>query len=76
MNTYFNKEIRRFAWILTWKKDVFKYYNRYYRYLNNEKLFGKKKFLNYKNGHKLHLILCIKNRELTGLRLNKNHAFM
>ena len=76
MNTYFNKEIRRFAWILTWRQGVFKYYNRYYRYLNNEKLFGKKKFLNYKNGHKLHLILCIKNRELTGLRLNKNHAFM
>ena len=75
-NTYFNKQIRRFAWILKHGMKIFQYYNRYYRYLHNEKLFGKKKFLNYKDGHKLHLISCIKNRELTGIRLNRNHGYM
>ena len=74
--TYFNKEIRRFAWVVTWNRRVFKYYTRYYRYLRNEKIFGTKKFLNLKNGHKLHLISWLKNRELTGKRLNKNHAVM
>ena len=71
--TFFNKQIRQFVWTLTWSRQIFRYYDRYYRYLQNERLFGKKKFLNYKNGHKLHLISCIKNRELTGIRLNKNH---
>ena len=75
-STYFNKEIRRFAFILTFGQDIFRYYNRYYRYLRNEKLFGRKKFLSYKNGHKLHFISCIKNREITGVRLNKNYALM
>ena len=72
-NTYFIKEIRRFAWVVTWNQSIFKHYNRYYRYLNNEKLFGKKKFLNYRHGHKLHLISYLKKREWTGIRLNKNH---
>ena len=76
MVTYFNKQIRQFAQILMFTQDVFKYYNRYYRYLGNEKLFNKKKFLNYKNGHKLHFISCIKNRELTGVKLNTNHTCM
>ena len=71
--TFFNKQIKQFVWVLTWSRQIFRYYDRYYRYLQNERLFGKKKFLNYKHGHKLHLISCIKNRELTGIRLNKNH---
>ena len=71
--TFFNKQIKQFVWVLTWSRQIFMYYDRYYRYLQNERLFGKKKFLNYKHGHKLHFISCIKNRELTGIRLNKNH---
>ena len=71
--TFFNKQIRRFVWAFTWSHKIFRYYNRYYRYLQNEGLFGKKKFLNNKHGHKLHFISYIKNRELTGIRLNKNH---
>ena len=73
ITTYFNKEIRSFAWVFTWCQRIFWYYNRYYRYLNNERLHGKKKFLNYKHGHKLHLISYLEKRELTGIRLNKNH---
>ena len=71
--TFFNKKIREFVRILTWCQHTFRYYDRYYRYQLNEKLFGKKNFLNYRHGHKLHFISCIKNRELTGARLNKNH---
>ena len=71
--TYFNKKIKHFVWVLTWSRQIIKYYDRYYRYLKNERLFGKKNFLNYKHGHKLHFISCIKNRELTGIRLNRNH---
>ena len=71
--TYFNKQIRQFVWVLTWSQQMFRYYDRYYRYLKNERVFGKKNFLNYRHGHKLHLTSCIKNRELTGIRLNKNH---
>ena len=71
--TYFNKNIKHFMWVLTWSREIIIYYNRYYRYLKNERLFGKKNFLNYKNGHKLHFISYIKHRELTGVRLNKNH---
>ena len=71
--TYFNKQIRQFVWVLTWSQQIFRYYDRYYRYLRNEKLFGRRTFLNYRHGHKLHLISCIRNRELTGARLNRNH---
>ena len=72
--TYFNKQIRQFVWVFTWSQHIFRY-DRYYRYLKNERKFGRKNFLNYRHGHKLHLISCIKNRELTGIRLNKNHMF-
>ena len=71
--TYFNENIKHFIWVLTWSREIIIYYNRYYRYLKNERLFGKKNFLSYKNGHKLHFISYIKNRELTGVRINKNH---
>ena len=73
ITTYFNRKIRIFAWILTWSQRIFWYYSRYYRYLHNQRLFGKRNFLNYNNGHKLHFISCLKKRELTGIRLNKNH---
>ena len=72
--TYFNKRIKQFALTLTWYRRIFMYYDRYYRYRQNERLFfDKKNFLNYKHGHKLHFVSYIKNRELTGIRLNKNH---
>ena len=57
--SYFNKEIRKFVCAATWYKHIFMYYNRYYRYLQNERLFGKK-FLNHKHGHKLRFISYIK----------------
>ena len=63
-------------WMLTWSQKIYRYYDRYYRYIRNERLFGGKKFLNYKHGHKLHFISYIKNRELIGIRLNKNHMVM
>lgn len=72
--SYFNKEIRKFVRAATWYKHIFMFYNRYYRYLHNERLFGKKKFLNYKHGHKLHFISYLKKRELTGHRLNTNYG--
>ena len=59
--------------VVTWSREIFIYYRRYYRYLHNEKLFGKKKFLNYRKGHKLHFISCIENRRITGSKLNTNH---
>ena len=71
--TFFNERIRYCLWIILWNQKIFTYYDRYYRYFENERLFGEKKFLNYRHGHKLHFISCIKNRELTGVRLNKNH---
>ena len=71
--TYFNKNIRHFASVLMWTHKLMMYYNRYYRMLQNERLFGKKNFLSYKNGHKLHFIAYINKREVTGIRLNKNH---
>ena len=72
--SYFNKQIRKFiqASSSIYCQRMFIYYNRYYRYLSNEKLFGKKIFLNVKHGHKLHFISYIKNREVTGVKINKN----
>ena len=49
------------------------YYNRYYRYLSNDRKFGKKKFLKGRHSHKLHLIACLYHRQFTGVKLNKNH---
>ena len=71
--TYFNKTIKHFMWLLTWSPEIFKYYYRYYRYLENERMFGKKIFLSIKNGHKLHFISFIKHRELTGVKIGRNH---
>ena len=71
--TYFNKKIKHFHSVLSWTIELFMYYHRYYRYLNNEKLLTQRKFLNYRNGHKTHFISYLKKRELTGCKLNKNH---
>ena len=71
--TYFNKKIKHFATVLMWTHKLMLYYNRYYRMLNNKRLFEKSNFLSYNNGHKLHFISYIKKRELTGHKLNKNH---
>ena len=71
--TYYNKYIRRFFYFIAWKRQIFRYYNRYYRYLHNERLFGKKKFLSCAHGHKTHFISYLKKREQSGTRLNKNH---
>ena len=42
--TCFNRRIRYYLYILHWNQRIFMYYNRYYRYLGNDKKFGKKKF--------------------------------
>lgn len=68
----FNKQIRQFIRAATWYKYIFMYYNRYYRYLHNERVFGKKNFLNYKHGHKLHFIAYLRNAEING---NRNKSF-
>ena len=71
--TYFNRKIKNFHSVLSWTSELYMYYHRYYRYLNNEKLLAKKTFLNCRNGHKTHFISYLKKRELTGFKLNKNH---
>ena len=71
--TCFNAQLRYYFYILHWGQRIFVYYNRYYRYLANEKKFGKKKLLKKKNNHKVHFVACIYHRQLTGIRLEKNH---
>ena len=69
--TAFTPEIREYVSI--YYPNLFTYYDRYYRYLRNDRVFGHKKFLSQKHGHKLHFISCIRHREIFGKRLNKNH---
>ena len=45
MNTYFNRRIRYFFTLMSWAHNIFIYYNKFYRYLKNDKLFGKKQRL-------------------------------
>ena len=71
--TCFNGRLRYYLYILHWNQRLFMYYNRYYRYLANEKKFGKKTMLKGKHSHKLHFIACMYHRQLTGVRLEKNH---
>ena len=71
--TCFNGHLRYYFYILHWNQRLFMYYNRYYRYLANEKKFGKKTILKKKHSHKLHFVACIYHRQLTGVRLEKNH---
>ena len=72
--TCFNRRIKLYLYILHWNRRIFIYYNRYYRYLANEKKFGKRNFIKSKYRHKLHFIAYIHHREFTGVRnLDKNH---
>ena len=73
LHCYFNRRIRYFFTLMSWASNIFIYYNRYYRYLKNNKLFGKNEHLDVKNGHKLHFIAYIYHRQYTSSRLNKNH---
>ena len=71
--TCFNRRIKYYFYILHWNQKIFTYYNRYYRYLGNDKKFGKKNFLKYKHGHKLHFVAYMYHRQLTAARLDRNH---
>ena len=71
--TCFNGRLRYYLYILHWNQRLFMYYNRYYRYLGNEKKFGKRITLKRKHNHKLHFVACIYHRQLKGIRLEKNH---
>ena len=71
--TCFNARIRYYFYILDWGQKIFLYYNRYYRYLSNERKFGNKKILEKRNSYKVHFIACIYHRQLNGSRLDKNH---
>ena len=71
--TYFNRRIRYFFTLMSWAHNIFIYYNRYYRYKKNNKLFGKKEHLNVKHGHKLHFVAYMYHRQLTAARLDRNH---
>ena len=71
--TYFNRRIRYFFTLMSWAHNIFIYYNRYYRYQANNRLFGIKQQLNIKNGHKLHFVAYMYHRQYTGVKLNRNH---
>ena len=71
--TCFNRRIRYYLYILHWNQRIFMYYNRYYRYLSNDKKFGKKNFFKYKHSHKLHFVAYMCHRQYTGARLDRNH---
>ena len=71
--TCFNRRIKYILYIIHWNQKIFMYYNRYYRYLCNDKMFGKKNFLKRKHSHKLHLVASIYHRQFTGVRFDKNH---
>ena len=46
--TCFNARIRYYFYVLEWYQKIFLYYNRYYRYLGNERKFNKKRYLKRK----------------------------
>ena len=73
MNCYFNLRIRYFFSLMSWAHKIFIYYNRFYRYRRNNRLFGKKEHLDTKNGYKLHFVAYFYHRQFTGVKLNKNH---
>ena len=71
--TCFNARVRFYFYVIHWSDKIFLYYNRYYRYLANEKEFGKRKIIPKKYSHKVHFIPYMYQRELTGARIEKNH---
>ena len=46
-----------------WTHKLMLYYNRFYRMLRYERLFGKNNFLNCNNGHKTHFISYLKKEK-------------
>ena len=74
MLTCFNRRIKFYLYVLHWNRRIFIYYDRYYRYLANEKKFGKQNFINSKYKYKLHFVAYICHRQCTGIRnIDKNH---
>ena len=71
--TCFNARVRFYFYVLNWYQKIFFYYSRYYRYLGNEKKFGKKKILPKRYSHKVHFIPFIYRRQLTGAKIEKNY---
>ena len=71
--TCFNARIRYYFYVLNWYEKIFLYYNRYYRYLGNERKFDKKKILPKRYSYKVHFIPYIYRRQLTGIRIDKNN---
>ena len=71
--TCFIARVRFYFYVLDWNQKIFLYYSRYYRYLGNEKKFGKKKILPKRYSYKVHFIPFICRRQLTGERIEKNH---
>ena len=71
--TCFNRRIRYYYYILHWNERIFMYYNRYYRYISNDKKFGKKNFLKYRHSHKLHFVAYMYHRQFKATRLDRNH---
>ena len=72
--TCFNKRIKFYFYILHWSQRIFLYYDRYYRYLKNEKKFNNKnKTLVKRNSYKIHFIPYIYHRQFTGSRIERNY---
>ena len=71
--TCFNRRIKYYLYILHWNQRIFMYYNRYYRYLGNDKKFGKKNLFKHKHGHKLHFVAYMYHRQFTAIKLDRNH---
>ena len=71
--TCFNARIKYYFNVLSWSQKMFLFYNRYYRYLANEKKFGKKTLMKKKNNFKVHFTAWICHRQITGIRLQKNY---
>ena len=72
-HSYFNRRIRYYFTFMSWAHNIFIYYNRYYRYQKNKRLFGKKEHLSLKHGHKLHFVAYMYHRQFTAVRLDRNH---
>ena len=71
--TYFNARIRFYFYVLHPFPKIFLFYDRYYRYLNNETKFGKRKIIPKKYNYKVHIIPNLYRRQLTGARIQKNY---
>ena len=73
VNTYFNRRVRYFFTLMSWAHNIFIYYNRFYRYLQNDKLFGKKQRVPTKDRHKLHFVPFMYHRQITAVKLSRNN---